>query len=92
MAALASARATSSPASSASSQSATASSTLRDSRANEPSCASRPLFSLLSACAFFWSSQKPGWTLSRSIRSTRAFLRSTSKRPPQRGEALGEVL
>src|SRR6266403_436581 len=91
-AALASTRVASSFASSASSWSATASSSRWRSRSYSASCSMRPLFSLLSAWARFWSSQNPGCTLSRSISSTRARFRSMSKRPPERIESLGELV
>src|SRR5467141_2640062 len=89
---LASTRVASSFASSASSWSATASSSRWRSRSYSASCSMRPLFSLLSAWACFWSSQNPGCTLSRSISSTRARFRSMSKRPPERIESLGELV
>src|SRR5438309_986289 len=79
-------------ASSASSWSAIASSSRCRSRSYWASWSSSPLFSLLSAWARFWSSQKPGWTLSRSISSTRARLRSMSKRLPERVEAPRELI
>src|SRR6266850_467714 len=91
-AAFASTRVASSFASSASSWSATASSSRWRSRSYSASCSMRPLFSLLSAWACFWSSQNPGCTLSRSISSTRARFRSMSKRPPERIESLGELV
>src|SRR5438876_6763166 len=91
-ASFASPRVASSFASSASSWRATASSSRCRSRSYCASCISRPLFSLLSAWARFWSSQKPGCTLSRSISSTRARLRSMSKRPPERVEAPRELV
>src|SRR6266478_4654614 len=91
-AARASARVASSLASSASSCKATASSSRCRSRSYWAIWSSRPLFSRLRAWARFWSSQKPGCTLSRSISSTRARLRSMSKRPPERIEAPGDLV
>src|SRR5690606_32870117 len=48
-------------------------------------------FSLFRACASSWLSQKPGSRLSASISSERRRFWSTSKAPPERLEALGEL-
>jgi hypothetical protein len=82
----------SSRASSASSCSARASSSARAVRSQPASAASTCAFSFSSACARALSFQKPGSSDSRAISAARVRFRSTSKRPPERVDAVREVV
>src|SRR5690606_39578150 len=81
-----------SPSSSASSRRVLASSSWLRGASHARTTPSAWAFSLLSFCASSWLSQKPGSRLSASISSERRRLRSTSKAPPERRQALVEVL
>ncbi len=82
----------SSLASAASSKSALASSRPRCVFSKAPTLDSSVVFSFSIACALTLSFQKSGSVDSRSISAMRVLLRSTSKRPPERQEALPQAV